>query len=335
MKTQLAVDVMGGDFQSSTTLKGVELFLSAQTLSCVHLFGPLSLIEPWLKTLAEHARPRVLVHHTDDYITNETSPMEALRKHPNSSMKLSIEAIRDQRVDACISAGNTGALIALATLILKTLPGISRPAIAKSLPVLNPNTLSTRKEVMMLDLGANPDSNEKNLLDNAFLGQTLFQTQYHRVPSVKLLNLGQEEIKGSTIVKQAHKLLQESSLNYNGFIESDQILLGECDVIVTDGFSGNIALKATEGLAQIVSSKITSAFQTNILTKFAGFFLQSFFNQQLHAFNPKQYNGACLLGLKGIIVKSHGNSCPKSFYYALKTAHELAENRLLEKMQQI
>ena len=331
MDIKIAVDVMGGDFKEASSLKGVELFLSRTSCTQVHLFGPLDIIEPWHKTLSPSLSQRAIVHHTDDYIDNNTTPKEALRKHPNSSMKLSVESIKSGLTQACVTSGNTGALVALSTLILKTIPSISRPAIAKSLPVLQGS--SSRREVIMLDLGANPDSNEKNLFDNARLGDILFKIQYKRQPDIRLLNLGMEDIKGSLAVKQAHKLLQESDLNYQGFIEPDQIYNGLCDVIITDGFSGNVALKTSEGLAHILSSKLKAIFSSTPITRFASLFVRNKLSSEMKNLNPKRYNGACVLGLNGIIIKSHGNSDHESFYYALKTTAQLIENKMIEKIQ--
>ena len=335
MDIKLAVDVMGGDFKSLSTLQGVQLLLERHTGVKTHLFGPLSIIENWKKHLHESVQDRIFIHHTEQYIDNDTSPRDALRKFPNSSMKLSIEALKSGLADACISSGNTGALVALSTLILRTLENVSRPAIAKSLPTFNLQTAqATGKNVVMLDLGANVDPHEKNLFDNALLGNALYQSLYHKQPNIRLLNIGLEDIKGSLLIKNVHKNLQELK-HYQGFIEPDTMLSGNCDVIVTDGFSGNIALKSSEGIAKIFRKKIKRTFTKNIMTKFAASLVQSSLKEELESLSPKQYNGACVLGLKGIIVKSHGNSDGLSFYYALLSAMRLVQNDLLEKIERL
>lgn len=331
MVTKIAVDVMGGDLKDSSSLKGVELFLTKHLSPIVHLFGPITIIDRWFEKLTPSLQCRVIKHHTDIYIDNNTSPKEALRSFPNSSMKLCIESIKNNLTHACVSSGNTGALVALSTLILKTLSNINRPAIAKNLPVLTPS--SQRKNVIMLDLGANPNSSEQNLFDNAILGDALFKIQHHREPEIRLLNLGMEDIKGSLAVKQAHQLLKDSHLNYQGFIEPDQIFSGTCDVIVADGFSGNVALKTSEGVANILVSKLKTIFQSSALTQVAGLLVKSTLSSELKDLNPKRYNGACILGLNGVIVKSHGNSDHESFYHALKTASQLVENQIISKLQ--
>ena len=331
MVTKIAVDVMGGDLQDSSSLKGVELFLTRHLSPIIHLFGPITIIDPWFKDLPPPLQNRVVKHHTDVYIDNNTTPKEALRNYPNSSMKLCIESIKNNLTHACVSSGNTGALVALSTLILKTLNNISRPAIAKNLPVLEHG--AQRKNVIMLDLGANPNSNEQNLFDNAVLGDALFKIQHHREPEIRLLNIGMEDIKGSLAVKQAHKLLQNSNLNYQGFIEPNLIFSGACDIIIADGFSGNVALKTAEGVLNTLSTKLKNIFQSSAITQVAGMLVRSSLNKELKEINPKHYNGACILGLNGIIVKSHGNSDHESFYYALKTANQLVENKMLSKLQ--
>lgn len=332
METNIAVDVMGGDFQEKSSLGGVKLFLENHTYSKIHLFGPTEKISPWYEELSPPLKERVFIHHTDSFIDNNTTPREALRNHPNSSMKLSIESIKSGLTEACVSSGNTGALVALSTITLKTLESVSRPAISKSLPVLAKN--SHRKEILMLDLGANPDSNENNLLDNARLADILFKIQYKKDPEIRLLNLGMEDIKGTHVVKEAHKLLQNSNLNYKGFIEADQIFDGICDIIVTDGFSGNIALKTSEGLVKVLSKKLKNIFTSSPLGFIAHLLVGNQLKSQMGNINPKKHNGACILGLNGIIVKSHGNSDPESFYYALKTAAQLVENKMIARLME-
>lgn len=332
MDIKIAVDVMGGDLKEKSSLEGTKKFLQHHHISQVHLFGPFSLIEKWKKTLCPSLQSRVFIHHTDTFIENNTPVKEALRKFPNASLKLAIESIKSGLTQACVSSGNTGALVGLSTLILKTLPNIARPAIAKNLPILSQEHSSLREEILMLDLGANTNAHENNLVDNAYLAKALFEASYAKDPEICLLNVGTEEIKGTLIVQKAHQLLKESSLNYKGFIEPDKIFHGYCDVIITDGFSGNIALKTAEGLAKSMIANLHSSLTKNILTKAASFFLKETLKSSLSKLNPKKYNGAILLGLNGVIIKSHGNADAESFYHSLVSAADLVESGMIEKM---
>jgi glycerol-3-phosphate acyltransferase PlsX len=333
MDIKIAVDVMGGDLKEKSSLEGTKKFLEHYNFAHIHLFGPLPIIDSWKNTLPKSSQKRVFVHHTESYIENHTPVKEALRNYPNSSLKLAIESIKSGLTQACVSSGNTGALVGLSTLILKTLPNIARPAIAKSLPILTKENRSLKKDVLMLDLGANTNAHEKNLLDNAFLARALFQSFYSKEPEICLLNVGTEEIKGTFVVQKAHQLLKESSLNYQGFIEPDKIFDGKCDVIITDGFSGNIALKTAEGLAKSITATLQETLNKNILRKISSFFLRFAFKESFSRINPKKYNGAILLGLNGIIIKSHGNADAESFYHSLVSAAGLIESGMIEKMK--
>ena len=247
----------------------------------------------------------------------DESPSKALRNKKDSSMRVAINLLHEGKVDACISAGNTGALMATAKFVLKMIPGVDRPAIISTLP-------STFGQTYVLDLGANVECTAEHLFQFAVMGAELVKAiENIKTPSVGLLNIGTEEVKGNEQVKAAAKLLENSSLNYIGFVEGDSLTAGhlKVDLIVTDGFVGNIALKSIEGTAKMIGVSLKAAFNKNIFTKLAGLIvlpvLQSFKNR----IDPRRYNGASFLGLRGLVIKSHGGADVLAF----KTAIQLAE----------
>jgi len=229
-------------------------------------------------------------------------------------MRVSINLVKEGLVGACVSAGNTGALMATSKFVLKTIPGINRPAICTSLP-------TTHGHTHMLDLGANIDCSAEHLLQFAVMGSVLAQSVDETSnPTVGLLNIGSEAIKGNETVKKANALIEKTSLNYKGFIEGDDIYTGTVDVVVSDGFVGNVSLKTAEGLASMVNSVLKAAFKKNIFTKMAALVAMPVLKAVRHTLDPKQYNGASLLGLNGIVIKSHGGADVDSFLNAIKIA---------------
>ena len=247
-------------------------------------------------------------------------PAQALRSKKDSSMRVAINMVKDNRADACVSAGNTGALMATARYVLHTLLGIDRPAINSTLPAIKGNT-------HMLDLGANVDCSADNLFQFAVMGSVLAGVvEDIAEPKVGLLNVGSEAIKGNEVVKSTHKLLEQSALNYIGFVEGDDIFCGDVDVVVCDGFVGNVALKTTEGVARLISNYGRQAFNQNIFTKIAGFLSLPALKNFKGQIDPRRYNGASLLGLRGIVIKSHGGADAFSFANAISLAHLEANN---------
>jgi glycerol-3-phosphate acyltransferase PlsX len=255
-------------------------------------------------------------------------PAQALRRKTQSSMRVAIDLLAAREVDAVVSAGNTGALMAMSLLVLKALPGIDRPAICTAMPTQNGHCL-------LLDLGANTDCSAEQLQQFALLGSALAQSESIANPRIALLNIGAENGKGNEQVKRAAELLlRDARLNYCGFIEGDTLFNGAADVIVCDGFVGNIALKISEGTAQLIAGKVRRQFFRNAWTKFSGWIAQPVLNALYRELDPQQYNGACLLGLNGIVVKSHGNSTVAGFENAIARAVNAVEKNLTDLISQ-
>ena len=257
----------------------------------------------------------------------DESPQSALKNKKNSSMRVAINLIKSGEASACVSAGNTGALMATARFVLKTLPGIDRPAIASLLPSINGTTC-------LLDLGANVDSSAEQLLQFAIMGAMLSSVlKKNKNPSVGLLNIGSEEIKGSEVVKETYKLLSGSHLNFYGNVEGNDIFKGTTDVVVCDGFVGNISLKTTEGLAQMMGRFLAEEFKRNALTKIMALIATPVLKAFKSRLDPRRYNGASFLGLNGIVVKSHGGTDAYGFRFAIETAVEEVENQVIDKIR--
>ncbi len=327
-KQKIAVDVMGGDFGPSTTLPAVRLFLDKYPHAHIALFGPVSVVEPWIDCLPPAMKKSVTLHHSPDLIEPNASAREAMRKK-HSSLRLALESLESGLSAAVVSSGQTGALMGLSKIILGTMHGISRPAIAKALPVLIPGS---RKQSVMLDLGANIETSSRNLVEFAFLGEALYRclNPGHDRPIIKLLNIGTEEKRGHAYIQEAGFFLSRSSLNYQGFIEPDKIFLSEADVIVSDGFSGNIALKTAEGLAKIFNKLFDSPEKnTNWLKSWFFSFCKSLVAKKIAQSHPGDQNGAFILGLKGIVIKSHGSASAIEFSKALDFAYQQIQGNIL------
>ena len=305
---------MGGDFGPEVTVLAAQRALKFSKDIELVLVGQQELLEPQLKQLNLSAESRLTIHHASEIVSMDESPAIALKKKKDSSMRVAINLVKDKTVDACVSAGNTGALMATSKFVLKTIPGISRPAICTSLPTSHGHT-------HMLDLGANIDCSAEHLLQFAVMGSVLAQSVDEIAnPSVGLLNIGSEAIKGNETVKKANILIEKTSLNYKGFIEGDDIYTGTVDVVVADGFVGNVSLKTAEGLASMVNSVLKAAFKKNIFTKIAAIIALPVLKSVRRTLDPKQYNGASLLGLNGIVIKSHGGADVDAFFNAIKIA---------------
>ena len=275
---------------------------------------------------------RMRVQHASQTVEMDDAPSLALRGKKDSSMRVAINLVKEGVADACVSAGNTGALMATARFVLKTMPNVDRPAICTAMPSMDGRT-------WVLDLGANIDSSAEHLLQFAVMGSELV-TAVEGVerPTVGLLNIGQEEIKGIEQVKLAHQLLSESGLNYLGYVEGDDTFLREgVDIVVTDGFIGNVALKTSEGLAKMISNFLRAEFKRNPLTKLAGLIALPVLRSMRRRIDPRRYNGASLLGLRGIVVKSHGGADAVSFENAIAIAKKEVKadiaNRIAAKVE--
>jgi glycerol-3-phosphate acyltransferase PlsX len=275
-----------------------------------------------------HFDNRLTIHHASELVEMHDSPSKALRNKKDSSMRVAINLVKNGIAGACVSAGNTGALMAISKFVLKTIPGIDRPAIIGIVPSLHGHT-------HVLDLGANVDCSAEHLRQFAIMGYELVKAVDNLPnPKVGLLNIGEEEIKGNEQVKQAVKLIADSHINFIGFVEGNDIYTGEVDIVVTDGFIGNVALKSSEGLAKMISVALKQAFSENVLTKIAGVIALPVLRAFRKRFDPRQYNGASLVGLRGIVVKSHGNADRFAFAKAIEMAVLEIENAVPERIGQ-
>jgi len=330
-KTIIALDAMSGDQGLRIVVPAAIRMLKKYTHLHLILVGDQKLLSDYVQTFKRFDKNRLSIYHASEVVAMDEKPSVALRSKKDSSMRISINLVKQKRAQACVSAGNTGALMATARFVLKTLPGINRPAIITSLPADN-----KLKRVRMLDLGANVDSSAVTLMQFAIMGSVLTSAIDNiKHPKIALLNIGEEAIKGNEQVKKTTELLlKHPSLNYVGYIEGDRILNSNVDVIVADGFVGNVALKTIEGLAHFIAKLIKKTFKQNIMTHIAALFSIFVLKSLKKQMNPDRYNGATLIGLRGIVIKSHGNTSVEGFGYAIETAiAEVAHNvpQLIEK----
>lgn len=311
----LALDAMGGDHGPRVVIPAAILALKRfPTLSLV-LVGDQKILKSKLRHCPKDLLSRLTIHHASEVVTMDELPTYALKNKKDSSMRVAINLVKDQTVAACVSAGNTGALMATSRFVLKMLPGIDRPAIMSIMP-------SMKGSVRMLDLGANVDCAPEHLLQFAVMGSILVQSvEGIAQPTVGLLNNGREAIKGNELVKAAALLLEnQANLNYIGYIEGDDIYKGTANLVVCDGFVGNITLKASEGLAKLIQYSAKQAIKENWLTKLGALLAYPLLKKLKKNFDPAHYNGASFLGLKGIVVKSHGGANVIGFYNAIVQA---------------
>ena len=311
----IAVDVMGGDFGPRVTVPATLDALKRFPHLSAKLVGHKDSISPYLNRLNADVACRIEIVHADDVITMSDRPAQALRNGKNSSMYKALELVSVHKAQACVSAGNTGALMVLGRHILRTLPGIDRPAIISAVPTVD-------KHCYMLDLGANVDCSAEHLLQFAIMGSVMASAvEDMPQPRVGLLNIGQEEVKGNEQVKLASRLIEErGSLNYIGYVEGDDLYAGRADVVVCDGFVGNIALKSSEGLARLISRKFRASFKKGIYRRFLALIAGPVLSELKRQLDPSRRNGASLLGLQGIVIKSHGAANRKCFGFALDQA---------------
>jgi glycerol-3-phosphate acyltransferase PlsX len=326
---RIAIDAMGGDTGPAAMVAGMARARRKNAGLRFELFGDEALIAP---ELGRHhgLKDAVTVHHTTDAIDASEKPSQAIRRARTTSMGMAINAVKDGQADAALSGGNTGALMAMAKLALRTMPGIDRPALAALLPTLGDSDL------VMLDLGANTECDAQNLVQFAVMGSAYARTVLGlKKPRVKLLNIGTEELKGTDELKEAAALLRDADylpMTFSGFTEGDQLSRGNIDVVVTDGFSGNIALKTAEGTARFVTDLLRRAFTSSLRSK-AGFALSK---PALHMLkvhlDPNNHNGAVFLGLNGLVVKSHGSANPKGVANAIGVAARMVGNDITRKI---
>jgi glycerol-3-phosphate acyltransferase PlsX len=323
----IALDVMSGDRGSAPAISGAIKSLKDLEDLQIDLIGDESIIKEALASTEDSVLDRINIIHTDEFIKMDDDVISSIRTKKKSSMRLSISRVKDKKANACVSAGNTGALMSLSKIILKTIEGIDRPAICTSLP-------TKRGFMQVLDLGANIDCDAQNLFQFAVMGSSVVKSlEISENPRVGLLNIGSEEIKGKEEIKFAADLLNHSNINYVGFAEGSSMFSGEYDVVVTDGFTGNIALKSIEGVAGMIKHFIKTEFEKNIYNKFSALISFPVLSGVKKKMDPRVYNGASFLGLNGIVVKSHGSADSFSYYNAIRTAYYESKNNLLENIK--
>lgn len=324
----IALDAMGGDFGPHVTIPAAINILKKYKNLSIYLVGNETEIISLLQNTSTSIKSRFTIIPSLDDIPMDLAPALALRNFKQSSMRMALNLVREGKAQACVSAGNTGALMVLSRYLLKVLPFVDRPALVSALPSM------TKQPVYMLDLGVNVSCDADALLQFALMGSALAE-HVGNIPNprVALLNVGQEDIKGNDLVKHAAQLLSENqNLNYIGFIEGNDIFSGKADVIVCDGFTGNVALKTSEGVVDLVISQLTSVSNNNIFTKLLSLLVKPLIMNSLRRLKPDQYNGATLLGLSGIVIKSHGNAGQVAFEFAIEQAVKEIESGLVSKI---
>jgi len=314
----VAVDAMSGDHGAAVAVPAaLEVLASTPDLRLI-IVGRSEVVLPLLGTALDNGRCRFV--EATEVVAMDERPQDALRRKKNSSMRIAINLVEQGEASACVSAGNTGALLATARFVLGMVPGIDRPAIVSAVP-------STGGYTVMLDLGANPDCNDDHLVQFAVMGSVI-ASDLHGIeyPRVGLLNVGEEDIKGTEEIKAAHKRLTGSALNYCGFVEGDKIFSGDIDVVVTDGFTGNVSLKTMEGLARFISGAMKEEFTRSAVRKIGAIAAAPTLKALKARLDPRAYNGASMVGLKGVVIKSHGGADRMSFANAVRVAVTEARN---------
>ncbi|MCC7113784.1 MAG: phosphate acyltransferase PlsX [Burkholderiales bacterium] len=328
MSVTVAVDAMGGDHGPAVTVPSSLAFLEETPGASVVLVGRREAIDPLLARSRSPAKDRIRVRDATEVVGMDEPPADALRRKKDSSMRVAINLVRDGEAHGCVSAGNTGALMGIARFVLKTLPGIDRPAIASQLP-------TKTGVVTMIDLGANVNCTADQLVQFAAMGSALVSAvEGIERPTVGLLNIGEEEIKGNDVVKETAERLRTSGLNFYGNVEGTDIFRGTTDVIVCDGFVGNVALKTSEGLAQMLYEFLKTEFTRGLLSKTAAAIAYPVLMRFKRRIDPRRLNGATLVGLKGVVVKSHGGADTLAFKHAVAKAHAEIAAGVLDRIAQ-
>lgn len=328
-RINIALDAMGGDKAPESVIKGAELFLTSNPSKSTYfqIFGDRNKLNHLVNNcpkLKDHSE----LFHTEQVVSPEEKPSSAIRNCRKSSMQLAINAVKERKAECCVSAGNTGALMAMAKITLRPQAAITRPAICGIMP-------SMKKHIVMLDLGANVECDATNLYQFAIMGEAFARIVLKiRAPKIGLLNIGSEDLKGKDSVKLAHKMLNETNLpiDYRGYIEGNQIVQGNFDVIVTDGFSGNIALKSIEGSVKLFSHFLRESFNSSLLSKLRYLFARPSLRDTKNSLDPRFFNGAMFVGLKGIVIKSHGSMDEVGVASAIKVAYDLAAAKIQDQI---
>lgn len=325
---RIAIDIMSGDNGLDAAIPAALMFLEKHQDTALILVGDEPSILGKLETLNQTPNERLIIQHASQVVTMDESPALALRGKKDSSMRVAINLVKSGDADGAVSAGNTGALMATGRFVLRTLKGIDRPAICAAIPAATGHTY-------MLDLGANIDSTAEHLYQFAIMGSELV----HAIdgverPRVGLLNIGSEDMKGNEQVKAAHDKIQGGDFNYIGFVEGNDIFHGDVDVIVCDGFVGNVALKTSEGLAKMLSEEIKAGYTKSLYTKFAALLSFPVIKSFRERFDHRRYNGASFLGLKGIVIKSHGGADEVAFANAIDIARKAVIEKVPDRIEE-
>jgi glycerol-3-phosphate acyltransferase PlsX len=325
----IALDAMGGDHGPSVVVPAALAYLEKARDTELILVGHEERLRPLLgqNPSKKGQDARLRIHHASQAVGMDELPSKALRNKKDSSMRVALDLVKQGQAHACVSAGNTGALMATARFVLKTLPHVDRPAIMTSVPAI-------RGRTHMLDLGANIECTAEQLFQFAVMGSELVRAvDGLQAPRVGLLNIGEEEIKGNEQVRRAHELLRDSTLNFVGYVEGDDIYLGDVDVVVCDGFVGNIALKTSEGVARLLAHRLKAHFSRNLLTRLSALFALPVLRGFRQEVDPRRYNGASLLGLRGIVIKSHGGADVLAFENAIHIARQEIQTNIPERIE--
>ena len=325
----IAVDAMGGENSPNKVIKGIEIHSKDNKNIFYNIFGDHNKIETCIKKTKIPSNLYKIIH-TQNYIEDTDSPLSAAKKGKDTSMWLSIKSLKDNQSDAIISAGNTGALFVIAKLNLKMIDKIDKPALSALWP--NRNGMN-----IVLDLGANIECSEKNLVDFSLMGSALHKSLFeNEISKVALLNIGSEELKGNSVIKNTYQILNEkknSLFEFKGYIEGNHIMDGDVNVIVTDGFTGNVALKTAEGTANFITSELKNAFNNSFLGKLSGFLNINNLKKFKKKLDPRLYNGAILLGLDKPVIKSHGSTDAIGFANSLKVCEKIIKGNLIDKIK--
>ncbi len=324
---RIAIDSMSGDNGLEAVVPAALMFLKEHNDSILILVGDETQLKAELEKHKQVNNERLIVKHATQIVTMDEAPAAALRGKKDSSMRVAINLVKSGDADAAVSAGNTGALMATGRFVLRMLPGIDRPAICTAIPAVDGHTY-------MLDLGANIDSSSEHLYQFAVMGSELVSAiDGLPKPKVGLLNIGQEDIKGNEQVKAAHERLQSGEFNYIGFVEGDDVFHGDVDVVVCDGFVGNVALKTTEGLAKMLSQELKRGYKKNVFSKLAALVSYPVLKAFSRRFDHRRYNGASFLGLKGIVIKSHGGADSVAFANAIGIARKAVMEKVPSRIE--
>lgn len=326
MSLTISIDAMGGDYGPEVIIPAAIIALKKHPTVKIILVGDQDVLTTCLQQHKMSNDERFTIHHASQQVEMHELPSSALRGKKDSSMRVAINLVKEGVASACVSAGNTGALMATAKFVLKTIPGIERPAIISTLPTMTGHTY-------VLDLGANVDASAVHLVQFAVMGSVLAKlVDGKEAPTVGLLNIGSEEIKGNERVKEASRLLEKTELNYIGFVEGDSLYQGVVDVLVCDGFVGNVALKASEGVVHMIRHFLRQSFSRNIFTKLAGLIASPVLKSFRDELDPRAHNGANFIGLQGIVIKSHGGADELAFSNAINIAIIEAEEDVPSKI---